>query len=729
MCSSGNTQNVSAVAGSNATPDISTSISTKMDRILADVQGGGRNTRDQQQQKTSQNPTCTSSGHRSSSQTIEVIPTTIAVVERQPAKSPSAHHHQQQQQPRSRRRASSSAPSKSKRSAVPRFVDIGLVSHTGSHGTKTTSSSSDNHDSCNDDDVSSLGEPSAILDLPASASARAGLRRTSSNNPMQMKSRALRNDMAVVESHRLKPNLVTKTNICPKPNKHNQQLTDLEAEQQRSQKLGSALKETRKMAEAAIAEVKRLQAQNCALTTRLEKKALEVSRLTERIQSVDDSIDKQHRAQRRKSLDTSIVLDQPADSATSQKSIDVSPKLLTDLRNDLIAMERRLELEQKKRVEFNNVEAELRNRIILLEAENLQLKKDKDLRSVPLEDQEVVASDISSKMKMKRSSLPNLQTCEDVSTHDQGPPSPKRSSLPTHLDDDSASHDGGASPSNEEGDCDCHHQTQNVSKPKKTFLDMLDDTKSMASRSMRNLFEGLVEEEKASSTTLATTCTQSTSRSRSGSLESANDSSFKSHPWKDSANAVINEDHKKSNKCADLSIGLEFSAKLKDDGGAPASARCRDSERSLGGSTGRPGSSLGSIFEDDIFDDDDISLEINDTLLGELEEKARGRLRDGYFRDECHTSIQSLPAVIVHAEPGANGSNSNKILMHRSFPSSRRFQHEKDRLLRPNAGPGTVSTGTRRRSGSFGSLGNISIGAKESTTGASLSFRRSSSET
>ena len=226
---------------------------------------------------------------------------------------------------------------------------------------------------------------------------------------------------------------------------------------------------------------------------------------------------------------------------------------------------------------------------------------------------------------------------------------------------------------------------------------------------------------------------------------SPNNPSFKNHPWRDGAEKensddVVSDDNQQESTYAEevdltvvpAAIGQMWTEKLKDDEEAPAaSARRRDSERSLGGSTGRPGSSLGSIFEDDIFDDDDISLDVNDTLLGELEEKARGRLREDYIQDECHTSIQSLPAVIVHAKSGANGSNSNKILMHRSFPSSRRFQYEKDRVLRPNHGQGTLSTGTRRRSGSFGSLGNIPIGGKEMEpkTRSSQLYRRSSSET
>jgi hypothetical protein len=258
---------------------------------------------------------------------------------------------------------------------------------------------------------------------------------------------------------------------------------------------------------------------------------------------------------------------------------------------------------------------------------------------------------------------------------------------------------------------------------------------------MQNLYQGLLEEEKASTPTLATTGTN-TSRSRSSSWPiNSDDPSFKSHPWKDGAEKepsddVFSEDHKQEPICtedvdllaAPASIGQEWTAKLNDEE-APSSARRHDSERSLGGSTDRPGSSLGSIFENDIYDDDDISLDVNDTLLGELEEKARGRLRDDYFQDECHTSIQSLPAVIIHAEPNVNGSKSNKILMRRSFSSSRRSQYEKESVLGSNAEPGAGSSGTRRRSGSFGSLGNISIGAKESRTRAALPFRRSSSET
>lgn len=366
------------------------------------------------------------------------------------------------------------------------------------------------------------------------------------------------------------------------------------------------------MAEAAVSEVKRLQERNCALTTRLEEKTLEVSKLTERIQGVDDTIDRHHRAQRRSSLDTTIVLNQPADS--NAKSIDVSPQLLDDLRNDLIAMERRLELEQKRHIESSNVEAELRNRIILLETENLQLKKDKDLISVQLEDHQeaAVSLNVSSKMKMKRSSLPDQPTCDSMSIHDQAASSTKRSSLPTRLDDD------GVSDEDKEG------YSNNASKAKQILLDIVDDTRSMASRSMKNLYQRLAEEEKASSTTLATT--RSASRTRSRSPMPTNNPSSKNHPWRDGAEKehndnVVSEDHQQESTCIEdvdssvvpASLGQQWTAKLKDDEEAP-SARRRNSERSLNGSTGRPGSSLGSIFEDDIYDDDDISLDINDHL-------------------------------------------------------------------------------------------------------------------
>ena len=490
------------------------------------------------------------------------------------------------------------------------------------------------------------------------------------------------------------------------------------------------------MAEAAVSEVKRLQERNCALTTRLEEKTLEVSRLTERIQSVGDTIDRHHRSQRRSSLDTSIVLDHPADSGTSQKSIDVSPQLLHDLRNDLIAMERRLELEQKKQVDFRNVEAELRNRIILLETENLQLKKDKDLLSVHLQDhqQEAVAvsPETSSNIKMKRSSLPHQPPCDSISMHDEDAPSTKRSSLPARLEDDSYD-----SVSDEDEGGNGH----NARKAKQILLDIVDDTRSMASRSMRNLYQGLVEEEKASSTTLTTT--RSSSRTRSRSPMPANDQPFKNHPWRNGAEKkpsdVVFEDHQQESTCTEdvdssvalASLGQQWTEKLNDDDNTPATRR-RNSERSLNGSTGRPGSSLGSIFEDDIYDEDDISLDINVDLhhMGQQEEKAQGRLREDYFQDECHTSIQSLPAVIVHTEPHDNGSNTNKISMHRSFSSNLRYQHEQD--SKQKSGSGTGLTGMRRRSGSFGSLGYISIGGKgekQPKPRSSTSFRRSSSET
>ena len=222
---------------------------------------------------------------------------------------------------------------------------------------------------------------------------------------------------------------------------------------------------------------------------------------------------------------------------------------------------------------------------------------------------------------------------------------------------------------------------------------------------------------------------------------SPNSPSFKNHPWRDGAEKensddVVSEDNQQESTYAEevdstvvpASIGQLWTEKLKDDEEAPAaSARRRDSERSLGGSTGRPGSSLGSIFEDDIYDDD-ISLDVNDTLLGELEEKARARLREDYFQDECHTSIQSLPAAVVHTEPHTNGLN--KIPMHRSFSSNLRSQHEKND--KSKSGPGIGLAGVRRRSCSFGSLGNISIGGRgemESKTISSTSYRRSSSET
>ena len=264
------------------------------------------------------------------------------------------------------------------------------------------------------------------------------------------------------------------------------------------------------------------------------------------------------------------------------------------------------------------------------------------------------------------------------------------------------------------------------------LLDIVDDTRSMASRSMRNLYQGLVDEEKASSTTLATT--RSTSRTRSRSPISANDQPFKNHPWRhagdnEPSDDAVSEGYQQESTCtedvdlsvAPASLGKEWTEKLKGDEETPVSARRRDSERSLGGSTGRPGSSLGSIFEDDVYDDD-ISLDINDTL----EEKAQGLLREDYFQDECHTSVQSLPAIIVHTEPHGNGVNTNKILMHRSFSSNLRYQHEQDTKQK------SVLTGMHRRSGSFGSLGNISIGRRgeiETKTGSSTSFRRSSSET
>jgi len=56
-----------------------------------------------------------------------------------------------------------------------------------------------------------------------------------------------------------------------------------------------------------------------------------------------------------------------------EESIDVSPQLLPDLRNDVVTM--MLGVEEKSRGEFSEIESELRNIILQLETENLKLKK------------------------------------------------------------------------------------------------------------------------------------------------------------------------------------------------------------------------------------------------------------------------------------------------------------------------------------------------------------------
>jgi hypothetical protein len=554
-----------------------------------------------------------------------------------------------------------------------------------------------------DDDLSSLGEPSAILDAPAAGrgtgrarpSAKVASASMATANSRRASLRAKNADTAT--SPRTSP--VSPSDLAAswlQPSSSSPQGAargdddDTSDVYQRNRRLVSALRATRKMAENALAQVRRLQDRNAALTTELEERRLEVSELTERLQAGEDRAERRRRAQRRQSLCDSLdsfrtlgdtvdapPLPPPAPAAAAAAEAGVPPQLLSDLRDDLLEMERRLEAEQKRRVEFATAESELRNRIIQLEGENLRLRKER-------------------RAARKK---------EETATKANNPTPNSHMSRPRSLSD---------------------------------------ITKSLASQSMKNLVQGLkMEEEVASCATLPTAKLSS----RSNSNESSSPTDFEPQPGKgDVAAAQVAKEDQSADagsenrpvciEDANLvptaddvgqewtgALGEEFTARLNDDeevsSATGADHRHRDSEKSqCGNSTGRPPSSLESIMEDFVFDEDgdDDDIDIDAVLNHRTEEMegqtARDRLRKKYFQDECQISVQSLPARIANTTGTAthvtkasnNGTKSNtgrgRSL---SFSSSIRYEQDKGGAM-------------RRRWGSFGSFGRISPGGGDEAT-------------